>query len=259
MEGAATLETRRNVTQAWRLRMMPQQRGTSRKAGWGAIAVTAGALAVAGCSAASGGLGAGTSPGASTSTGTGATAGSGGGGSVSAAEAVQQAAQQAGEGDLVRGRRERADHRDGQHHDLRHAAAADRGEPAGRGQLRVGHRAGTEGPGRHRGDRQRQRDLPQDGPADPAAGKPWIEIPASEPVQAVRGQLQPAAAERQQRPADAGPDAGQLDQRAEGGHGHHQRSADHRVHRHLPDHGRPGQAAGRPRGARSRPSSRRWA
>lgn len=84
--------------------MMPQQRGTSRKACWGAIAVTAGALAVAGCSAAghaagsasSASSGAKVSSGASASSGTGATAGSGGGGSVSAAGAIRQAAQQAG-------------------------------------------------------------------------------------------------------------------------------------------------------------------
>jgi hypothetical protein len=81
--------------------MMPQQRGTSRKARWGAIAVTAGALAVAGCSAAgqtasSASSGAKVSSGASASSGTGATAGAGGGGSVSAAGAIRQAAQQAG-------------------------------------------------------------------------------------------------------------------------------------------------------------------
>jgi hypothetical protein len=83
--------------------MMPQQRGTSRRARWGAVAVTAGALAVAGCSGASGNSGAGTSPGAGASSGSGASAGAGGtagasagaGGSVSAAEAVKQAAQQA--------------------------------------------------------------------------------------------------------------------------------------------------------------------
>ena len=71
--------------------MMPQQWGTSRKAGWGAVAVTAAALAVAGCSGASGNSGAGKSPGAGA---TGGTAGAGG--SVSAAEAVKQAAQRAG-------------------------------------------------------------------------------------------------------------------------------------------------------------------
>jgi hypothetical protein len=80
--------------------MMPQQRGTSRKACWGAVAVTAAALAVAGCSGASGNSGAGTSPGAGASSGSGASAGAGAtagaGGSVSAAEAVKQAAQQAG-------------------------------------------------------------------------------------------------------------------------------------------------------------------
>jgi hypothetical protein len=80
--------------------MMPQQRGTSRKACWGAVAVTAAALAVAGCSVASGNSGAGTSPGAGASSGSGASAGAGAtagaGGSVSAAEAVKQAAQQAG-------------------------------------------------------------------------------------------------------------------------------------------------------------------
>jgi len=82
--------------------MMPQQRGTSRKACWGAIAVTAGALAVAGCSAAgqAGSSGSSASSGAKASSGAsataGATAGSGGGGSVSAAGAIRQAAQQAG-------------------------------------------------------------------------------------------------------------------------------------------------------------------
>jgi hypothetical protein len=67
--------------------MMPQQRGTSRKACWGAVAVTAAALAVAGCS------GSGASAGAGGTAGARATAGAGG--SVSAAEAVKQAAQQA--------------------------------------------------------------------------------------------------------------------------------------------------------------------
>jgi hypothetical protein len=83
--------------------MMPQQRGTSRKAAWGAVAVTAAALAVAGCSGASGNSGAGTSAGAGASSGSSASAGasgtagtSGAGGSVSAAEAVKQAAQRAG-------------------------------------------------------------------------------------------------------------------------------------------------------------------
>jgi hypothetical protein len=95
MEGAATLKTRRNVTQAWRLRMMPQQRGTSRKVRWGAVAVTAGALAITGCSASghSASSGSSASPGATTSSGAGATAG--GSGSLTAAEAVKQAAAQA--------------------------------------------------------------------------------------------------------------------------------------------------------------------
>jgi hypothetical protein len=81
--------------------MMPQQRGTSRKACWGAIAVTAGALAVAGCSAAgqAASSGSSASSGAKASSGAsataGATAGAGGGGSVSAAGAIRQAAAQA--------------------------------------------------------------------------------------------------------------------------------------------------------------------
>jgi hypothetical protein len=83
--------------------MMPQQRGTSWRVGWGAIAVTAGALVVAGCSGggASGGAGAGSgssaSAGASASGGAGATAGAtgGGGGSLTAVQAVKQAAAQA--------------------------------------------------------------------------------------------------------------------------------------------------------------------
>jgi hypothetical protein len=81
--------------------MMPQQRGTSRKARWGAVAVTAGALAIAGCSGASGNSGAGASAGASKTAGAGVTAGAGagttagGGGSLTAAEAVKQAAAQA--------------------------------------------------------------------------------------------------------------------------------------------------------------------
>jgi hypothetical protein len=82
---------------------MLQQRGTLRKAGWGAVAVTAAALAVAGCSGASGNAGAGATAGAggaakssasAGAAGAGATAGAGG--SVTAAEAVKQAAQQAG-------------------------------------------------------------------------------------------------------------------------------------------------------------------
>ena len=82
--------------------MMPQQRGTSRKVRWGAVAVTAGALAITGCSAAGHSASSGShaaspgssaSPGAKTSSGAGTTAG--GGGSVTAAEAVNQAAAQA--------------------------------------------------------------------------------------------------------------------------------------------------------------------
>src|SRR6201996_2874364 len=77
---------------AWRLGMMPQQRGT-RTARWGAIALTAGALAVAGCSASSAKNT--TSSGASKPASPSATAGGGGGGSLTAAEAVKQAAAQA--------------------------------------------------------------------------------------------------------------------------------------------------------------------
>src|ERR1700749_2964054 len=76
---------------AWRLGMMPQQRGT-RTARWGAIALTAGALAVAGCSASSAKNTA--SSGGSKPASPSATA-SGGGGSLTAAEAVKQAAAQA--------------------------------------------------------------------------------------------------------------------------------------------------------------------
>ena len=70
--------------------MMPQQRGT-RTARWGAIALTAGALAVAGCSASSAKSTA--SSGSSKPAASPTTAG--GGGSVTAAEAVKQAAAQA--------------------------------------------------------------------------------------------------------------------------------------------------------------------
>src|ERR1700759_2647581 len=83
--------------------MMPQQRGTSWRAGWGAIAVTAGALVIAGGSGSgpSGGTGAASgstsSAGAGPSAGAGATASGsgGGGGSLTAAQAVRQAAAQA--------------------------------------------------------------------------------------------------------------------------------------------------------------------
>lgn len=72
--------------------MMPQQRGT-RTARWGAIALTAGALAVAGCSASSAKNTA--SSGGSKPASPSATASGGGGGSLTAAEAVKQAAAQA--------------------------------------------------------------------------------------------------------------------------------------------------------------------
>jgi hypothetical protein len=72
--------------------MMPQRRGTG-TARWGAIALTAGALAVAGCSASSARTtgSSGSSKPASSPT----TASGNGGGSVTAAEAVKQAAAQA--------------------------------------------------------------------------------------------------------------------------------------------------------------------
>jgi hypothetical protein len=72
--------------------MMPQQRGT-RTARWGAVALTAGALAVAGCSASSAKNTA--SSGGSKPASSPATASGGGGGSLTAAEAVKQAAAQA--------------------------------------------------------------------------------------------------------------------------------------------------------------------
>lgn len=72
--------------------MMPQQRGT-RTARWGAIAVTAGALAVAGCSASS--AKSTTSSGSSKAAAPSATASGNGGASLTAAEAVKQAAAQA--------------------------------------------------------------------------------------------------------------------------------------------------------------------
>ena len=72
--------------------MMPQQRGT-RTARWGAIAVTAGALAVAGCSASS--AKSTTSSGSSKAAAPPATASGNGGASLTAAEAVKQAAAQA--------------------------------------------------------------------------------------------------------------------------------------------------------------------
>jgi hypothetical protein len=87
--------------------MTPQQRGTTRGQGarWGAIALTVGALAVAGCSAsasknsASSGAGATAGAGGASATagasGAGASGGSAGG-SVSAAQAIRQAGQQAG-------------------------------------------------------------------------------------------------------------------------------------------------------------------
>jgi hypothetical protein len=77
--------------------MMPQQRGTSWRAGWGAIAVTAGALVIAGCSGSGPSSGAGAASGSSASAGAGATASGsgGGGGSLTAAQAVRQAAAQA--------------------------------------------------------------------------------------------------------------------------------------------------------------------
>ena len=72
--------------------MMPQQRGT-RTARWGAIALTAGALAVAGCSASS--AKSTTSSGSSKAAAPPATASGNGGASLTAAEAVKQAAAQA--------------------------------------------------------------------------------------------------------------------------------------------------------------------
>jgi hypothetical protein len=72
--------------------MMPQRRGT-RTARWGAIALTAGALAVAGCSASSAKSTAGT--GSSKPASPPATASGNEGGSLTAAEAVKQAAAQA--------------------------------------------------------------------------------------------------------------------------------------------------------------------
>jgi hypothetical protein len=72
--------------------MMPQQRGP-RTARWGAIALTAGALAVAGCSASSAKSTAGT--GSSKPASPPATASGNEGGSLTAAEAVKQAAAQA--------------------------------------------------------------------------------------------------------------------------------------------------------------------
>jgi hypothetical protein len=72
--------------------MMPQQRGT-RTARWGAIALTAGALAVAGCSASS--AKSTTSSGSSKAAAPSATAGGNGSASLTAAEAVKQAAAQA--------------------------------------------------------------------------------------------------------------------------------------------------------------------
>src|ERR1700761_294670 len=77
---------------AWRLGMMPQQRGT-RTARWGAIALTAGALVVAGCSASS--AKSTTSSGSSKAAAPPATASGNGGASLTAAEAVKQAAAQA--------------------------------------------------------------------------------------------------------------------------------------------------------------------
>ncbi|HXP58272.1 MAG TPA: hypothetical protein VN847_25150 [Streptosporangiaceae bacterium] len=71
---------------------MPQQRGT-RTARWGAIALTAGALAVAGCSASS--AKSTTSSGSSKAAAPPATASGNGGASLTAAEAVKQAAAQA--------------------------------------------------------------------------------------------------------------------------------------------------------------------
>ncbi len=76
--------------------MTPQQRGTrrARSACWGAVALTAGALAVAGCSASSPGpsasSGKSASPGASATSGAGATAG--GGATLTAAQAIKDAA-----------------------------------------------------------------------------------------------------------------------------------------------------------------------
>jgi hypothetical protein len=72
--------------------MMPQQRGT-RTARWGAVALTAAALAVAGCSASSGKSTA--SSGGSKPASPPATASGNGGGSLTAVEAVRQAAAQA--------------------------------------------------------------------------------------------------------------------------------------------------------------------
>jgi hypothetical protein len=86
--------------EAWRTVMTPQQRGM-RKARWGAVtvtagALTAGALAVAGCSAgsATSPASSGSKPG-SPSASASASGNSSGGGSLTAAEAVKQAAAQA--------------------------------------------------------------------------------------------------------------------------------------------------------------------
>jgi hypothetical protein len=76
--------------------MMPQQRGT-RTARWGAVALTAGALAVAGCSASATkpAASSGSSKPASPSATASGNASGNGGGSLTAAEAVKQAAAQA--------------------------------------------------------------------------------------------------------------------------------------------------------------------
>jgi len=85
-----------------------------------------------------------------------------------------------GQGDLVRGHGQRADHGGGHHHNLRHPAAADRAEPAGRGQLRQRHLAGQSLPGGIEEIINSSVIYLKLAQVAKETGKAWVEIPASE-------------------------------------------------------------------------------